>query len=277
VGQGTALLRIDATSYQRDIVDREKDLSTARANYTTAQAETEQARENYARLDLGEPNDIVLKIPELTAARLAVESSEAALAIAERNLAETTVIAPYNGIISTTGVVLGDLVGNGANLGTLTGTELFRVRFPILESQIALAQVGSEITIETTTQPVISKIGIVKAIDIDIEADTRLNAVIVAVQAPLEGDILRLGRFVNGAFIGAPIEDVFAIPLNAVNNDGNYFLIGPDNRLIATTATPVYRDFQAIYVAAEGLAEIEIVVGNALGLRGGMLVQGYAQ
>lgn len=275
VEAGTRLLSIDATSYNRDVVERQKDLGNAVANLTEAEAETEQARENYARLDLGEPNDIALKIPERNAARLAVTAAEAALAIAQDKLDETNVIAPYSGLISAVGVTTGDLIGNGANLGTIIGTDVFRVRFPILENQLPLAQIGAEIRIETTTLPVIVKTGIVRAIDVNIDAATRLNSVIVAVQNPLEDEVLRIGRFVNGVFIGQPVENVFAVPLIALDNEMNYFQVGPDSRLIRTTATPVYRDFGAIYIDAGDIDTITIVTGNALGLRAGMLVQGY--
>ncbi|MEE9427811.1 MAG: efflux RND transporter periplasmic adaptor subunit [Paracoccaceae bacterium] len=277
VTAGTRLLQIDATSYERDLVDREKDLGNTEADLIVAEIETVQARENYARLDLGEPNDIVLKIPELNAAKLAVLSSRAALTIAQKNLDETNIVAPFTGIISQVGALYGDLIGNGANLGTLVGTDVFRVRFPILENQLSLAQVGEDIAIETSTEPVITKTGIIKAIDIDIDQDTRLNSVIVSVQAPLDGAVLRLGRFVNGTFIGQPLSNVFAIPLIALDNESQYYQIGPDNRLIPVSAIALYRDFESVYVDAGDRANIQIVTGNAIGLREGMLVQGYEE
>lgn len=277
VEAGKSLLQIDNTSYTRDVVDREKDLVNARAGLLEAEADTEQARENYAALDLGEPNDIVLKLPELEAARLIVTSANAALEIAQNRLDETTIIAPYSGIISKTGATMGDLIGNGANLGTLVGTDQFLVRFPILENQLSLAQVGAEIQVETTTQPMFMKTGIIKSIDIDIDASTRLNSVLVAVQNPLEGDVLRLGRFVNGTFVGQTLSDVFAIPLIALDNEMQFFQIGEDQRLVATKVTPIYRDFTAVYIAADGRDTLNIVTGNVLGLREGMRVQGYQQ
>lgn len=277
VSQGTRLIQIDTASYEREIVDREKDLSNARADLVVAEVETEQARENYARLNLGEPNDIVLKIPELTAATLAVESADAALTIARKGLDETTVVAPFSGIITAAAVNQGDLVSNGANLGTIVGTNTFKVRFPILENQLSLARIGAEISVETTTDPMIRKTAIIKAIDIDIDQSTRLNSVIVAVQEPLEGEVLRLGRFVNGTFSSPPITNVFAIPLIALNNQTQFYEIGNDGRLMAVDTTPVYRDFRSIYVDAGDRDKVQIVSGNVLGLRTGMLVQGYEQ
>lgn len=275
VEAGTRLLQIDPTPYNRDVLDRQKDLLNARAKLTEAEAETSQARENYARLDLGEPNDIALKLPELEAAKLAVTSAEAALDIANDKLAETDITAPYAGILSKVGATTGDLIGNGANLGTLVGTDVFMVRFPMLENQLALAEIGREIRIETTTQPVIVKTGVVKAIEIDIDQTTRLNSVIVAVEGPLLGDVLRIGRFVNGTFTGAPLVDVFAVPLVALDNEMNYYVVGSDDRLEQRHADPVYRDFGAVYLDAGAQDALRIVTGSVLGLRAGMLVRGY--
>lgn len=275
VEAGTRLLQIDTSLYKRDVINREKDLVNARTKAVQAEAEVTLARENYARLDLGAPSDIALKLPELEVARLAVDAAEAALSIARDQLAETDITAPFSGIISNAGVSVGDLVNNGANLGTLVGTETFRVRFPILENQLSLVNIGTEIHIETTTRPMIEKVGIVKAIDIDIDQTTRLNSVIVAVQSPLEGEVLRIGRFVNGTFVGTPIVDVFALPIIALDNEMYYYQLDQDNRLLRIKATPLYRDFRAVYIAADGLESLSIVTENVLGLRAGMLVQGY--
>lgn len=277
VTAGTRLLQIDPISYNRDVVDREKDLVNARAKLTQAEAETQQARENYARLDLGEPSDIALKLPELEAATLVVTSAEAALAIARDKLSETNIVAPYTGIISKVGATTGDLISNGSNLGTLIGTDVFKVRFPILDSQLSLAKVGAEILVETTTQPMITKTGIIKAIDIGIDQSTRLNTVIVAIQTPTKGEVLRIGRFVNGTFAGTPVVNVFAVPLISLDNEMHFFQIGTDNRLIRTSVQPVYRDLNAVYIDAGSQSELRIVTGNALGLRDGMMAQGYEQ
>ncbi len=277
VSAGQRLLQVDDTAYRRDVLEREKDLGNARAALVSARADTEQARENYARLDLGEPSDVVLKIPELNAAILAVSSAEAALEIAQTALAETVVTAPYRGVISAANVTVGDLVGASSNLGALVGTDRFRVRFPILETQLDLVRIGAQIDITTTTIPVITKAGRIEAIDIDIDSATRLNSVIVSMPDPLEGEAIRLGRFVNGTFSGPTLENLFAIPLTALDIEEQYYTLDDQNRLVPMAADPVYRDFGAVYIPAGEQTQLRIVTGNVLGLRAGMLVSGYSQ
>ena len=83
--EGDVLAKIDARDYEADVRIAEATLMDARQALAEAEARTNQAKEDWARLgNSGDAPDLVLRIPQLEAAKAKVISAESALQKAKK-------------------------------------------------------------------------------------------------------------------------------------------------------------------------------------------------
>ena len=109
---GEVLLTIDPRDYQADVSIAEAGLADARQALAEEEARADQARVDWERLDVeGEPGDLVLRQPQLLAARARVKSAEANLVKARLDLERTRIRAPFDGRVLRQLVDLGQVVG----------------------------------------------------------------------------------------------------------------------------------------------------------------------
>ena len=100
VTKGETLASIDTADFETAIVTSKASLARATADLAQEQARGQQALRNWK--DIGfkeEPNDLVLRIPQLREAEANVRSAEASLERANRNLTRCDILAPFSGVI----------------------------------------------------------------------------------------------------------------------------------------------------------------------------------
>lgn len=267
--KGTPLLRVNALAFRRDLLVAQSNLDTAQEALIDAQAETKQARAEFARLNIGEPTDQALKLAELEAAELSVGMAELDVEIAQEALDDTEIRMPYDGTITNRGANVGDQISAGTSLGEVTGTKRFKLVLSVLDSQIGYIKPGQSVVL-TPTNGADQREGRVVSIDLKLDPSTLLNSVIVEVPEPLSGTPLRIGAYLRGAIAGSPIADVLAIPLTAISNEGYFYEISDEMTLIRHDANPVFREQSYAYVKYD--RPLKIVEQDVLGLRDGQVI-----
>lgn len=132
VEKGAVILRLTDT-------EQKARTEAARAQRQEATTRLEEAQKNYNRARELWDKQLIAKADldranaEFNAAKARLESATAALAEAEQNLAYTTLIAPYSGILLTRHVRVGESVAPGTPL--LTGLSLAQLRVAVDISQ----------------------------------------------------------------------------------------------------------------------------------------------
>ena len=130
--KGDILGQIDPRDYEADVQIAEATLADARQALAEAVARSEQAEEDWRRLgNEGEPTDLVLRIPQLEAARARVKSAESALSKAKLDLERTNIVAPFAGRVLRKLVDLGQVVGMNTQLAEIYATDVVEVRLPL--------------------------------------------------------------------------------------------------------------------------------------------------
>ena len=131
--EGELLVRIDDADYRAEFAARKAALSEQQLLLLEESALTEQARLDWEALGQGQATDLVLRKPQLARAEAAVESAQAALIQAERNLQRTQVTAPYAGMVTENFVDVGQSVGgqSGAQLARIFAVDVAEIRLPI--------------------------------------------------------------------------------------------------------------------------------------------------
>lgn len=92
-----------------------------------------------------------------------VKQAEADVAIAEKNLADTKIIAPFDGRVTSRGVVVGNYVQAGQNLMSLVGNA-FWVTANFKETQLAHMKRGQSVDIEVDAFPDLALTGKVDSV-----------------------------------------------------------------------------------------------------------------
>ncbi len=130
--EGDILVNIDARDYEADVRIAEATLMDARQALAEAEARTNQAKEDWARLgNTGDAPDLVLRIPQLEAAKAKVISAQSALQKAKLDLERTNIIAPFAGRILRKFVDLGQVVSPNTQLAEIYATDYVEIRLPL--------------------------------------------------------------------------------------------------------------------------------------------------
>ena len=144
VNAGDVLFRIDPKLFQAELERCEANLQAARASLTSAEATAAKARldvKRYTQLvtsgsvsekDLTDAQQTLKAAnAQVEAARAQIGQQEAAVQKAKINLDYTVIRAPYDGIVGTANVSIGDLVSPASKLANITSIDPIRVDFSI--------------------------------------------------------------------------------------------------------------------------------------------------
>lgn len=132
VGEGALLAQLDDRS--------------ARESYEAARATLEQARDACLRLQrLHDENSL----PEIqwVEVQTKLRQAEAAFAIAEKNLADCSLRAPFAGVVGKRTAAVGETALPGVPVITVLKTDRVKVRFPVPEQEIGTLSAGDRIVL----------------------------------------------------------------------------------------------------------------------------------
>jgi len=144
VAAGDPLFRIDPADYENAVAAAEAEVAGREVEVLQAEEEVQIAREEYERLAAREGLDpagaspLVLREPQLQAARAARRSAEARADDARLALERTWVRAPFDGVVREESVDIGQFVGAGQSVGRMYATGTVEIVVPMSDDRAAL-------------------------------------------------------------------------------------------------------------------------------------------
>lgn len=137
VKKGDVLFTIEQTMYKAKVKEGEASLAAAKAALVQAEAEYTR-QETLLRQNVSAQATFDVAKAKRDAARADVEGQQGNLTIAQTNLGYTTVLAPFDGIVTKHLVTVGELVGNGVatKLATIVQLDPIYVTFNMSEQDI---------------------------------------------------------------------------------------------------------------------------------------------
>lgn len=130
--KGDVLGQIDQRDYEADVRISEASLADARQALAEAEARTNQAREDWERLgNSGDAPELVLRMPQLEAAKARIKSAESALSKAALDLERTQIVAPFAGRVLRKLVDVGQVVSGNTQLVEIYATDVVEIRLPL--------------------------------------------------------------------------------------------------------------------------------------------------
>ncbi|HVZ48193.1 MAG TPA: efflux RND transporter periplasmic adaptor subunit, partial [Gemmatimonadaceae bacterium] len=216
VTAGTPLVRID------DAAIRDAWLS-AKSGVTQAQLAYDLAKRDQDRADkLLAAGAIATNAAEqarrgAVAAQAMLDDAKARLASAQKNLDNTVVTAPYDGIVSERQVNPGDVVAPGAPLVTVVDPSTMRLEGSVPAEQLGAVRLGAPVTFTVTGYPGRTFTGTIS--NIYPSADPGTRQVRLYARIPNAGNGLVAGLFADGR-IAATSHAGLVVPLTAVDQRG---------------------------------------------------------
>jgi len=145
VGPGTVLLRIDPDRYRLEAERAQATIEQSQAEQDRAGADLRR-REALAQNDLLSAEELNRSRSDSTRLTASVEVAQAALGIAQQNLARSEVRPQVSGVIDTRTVDTGQFVRMGTVLATIVDSSRLRLRFKVSEAESLRATVGGNVT-----------------------------------------------------------------------------------------------------------------------------------
>ncbi|MCF6215948.1 MAG: efflux RND transporter periplasmic adaptor subunit [Emcibacter sp.] len=285
--KGEVILRLDSRDYQYAVTSAQARVTESRQFLVRERAEADLARTEWAQLGHGEASDLTLRKPQLADAEAKLRAAEANLNVAKLALERTEIRAPFNGLLSSKNVDLGQYLTNGTTVGKLYATDVVEVRLPMSNKDLAQFDIAGlkrgETQLDVTLKGRFSdqeshwKGKIIRAEGL---VDTRTR--IMYVVARLSGDELlsvngkypiTIGQFVAAEVEGRRYDAVFQLP-RAVLRQGNQVLVVDKDNKLRSRMVKVVEANREFVVISEGLEDGDIVCKSQLGVNvDGLLVQ----
>lgn len=198
---------------------------------------------------------------ETAAAQL--DRARIALAEAERRLAETEILAEFDGVLSDVAIAQGGTVAPNERLARLIDPGALEVSFRLstgqylrlLDDQGDLLPVAGQAALELGGLAIASPIRIARSSPAVGEGQSG-RLIFAALEAPRG---FRPGDFVTVRLTEPVLPDVALLPASAVDAGGGVLLLAGDDRLEAATVEVLRRQGDEVLVRAAGLAGREVV------------------
>ncbi len=284
VGKGDVLARIDPRDYQLAVTQADSQVAQAQVNLELEQQRAEVAQREWELVGEDRSVDdaaLALRQPQLRSAEQALAAAEASLSSAKLSLERSVLRAPFDALVLSEGVDVGQVVGQATQVATLVGTERLRVEvqipvedLPSLDIPGMGAETGSpahvvqELTRGGAGERTIERDGTVMGLGGQIDPATRTATVLIAVDDPLgDGSGLPLlpGAYVEVSMSGRPLPQVATVPDAAVHEGAVVWLVGEGERLVRRDVTVGWRRDGQLYVT-DGLSAGDRVVTSPLSL-----------
>jgi len=279
--KGEVLLQIDPSDYETGLLRAQANLASPRAQYADQKARSEQALKDWTNLGReGEPSDLVLRKPQLAEALAGVQAAEAELKEAERDLQRTRIRVPYDGLVRSKQVDIGQYVTPGTPLGMTFAVDTAEIRLPLSSRDLAYLDLPSATRLDQAHRVPVTlttdnggsgerwQAEIIRTEGVVDQSSRVVYAVaevvdpygVLGLSAQAE---LKMGSFVRAEIQGRRAEDVVVLP-RSVLRPGDTVLIASEERVLEIRQVEVARAEPRLVYISRGIAEGELVITTSM-------------
>jgi len=254
VEAGQVLLRLETSDYETARARSRAAMQQAQAEANHADTDLERMKE-LAKQRLASDSQLqdAIRTADVNAARLA--DALASFRQAELDLERTEIKAPFNAIIETREVELGQYVNRAQSVAILYGADEVEVRLPLAIRQLGYLDIplGTRGELVGNAAPEVTLTGFYggeehhwqgKLVRTEATIDPNSNTVqtIIRVQQPVAGDTklsrlsaqqipLPIGLFVQANIVGKEAEDMIALPRSVIRNNSQVLVVDAENKM----------------------------------------------
>lgn len=277
--KGDVLVKLDDADYRAALSRAEAAVAAARSQLELERGQADVAQREWERMSAEQQSrirakELYLRKPQLEEALARLESAEADLEQARTNLAKTTIVAPYDGLVSAKNTDIGQYVTTGASIAETFAVDYAEVRLPIPEGKIALLDLPSPtenfagLTANAPEVDLVSRIGnrdyhwtghLTRTEGV-LDTRTRVLFSVVQVEDPYNlyrdngsgwaREPLRIGTYVNASIRGRVLEDVVVLPRYTLQANDVIWTADAEGRLRPKTVEVLTINGDDVYISA---------------------------
>ncbi|RDV24241.1 efflux RND transporter periplasmic adaptor subunit [Alteromonas aestuariivivens] len=219
VKRGELLFSIEKDSYEAALLQAEASLSNAQALLIEERARAQVARREAASLPSERVTDLYLRKPQVLSAEAAVKSAEAMLRIAKRDLQNCDVTAPYDALVVSREIGVGDFVNVGTSAAVLNNIEMAEIKFPVAGFDSAFLPEsiqGKVLNVQLDAHgQAVRKATIHRDLGM-VDQATRMIYLVARINDPYSlrssEPATRFGTYATVTFAGKTLEQVYRVP-----------------------------------------------------------------
>lgn len=280
---GQPLYRIDSRQYESNVATAEANVARANADYKNAETDLDRY-ETLASQDAIARQRVDTQRSATEQAKAAVEAQQAALKIAQDNLGDTIIYAPYSGTLSMDAVDLGTFVNAGSTtLVTIDSVDPIFVEFSMTEQEYLefMNNRSGDETSGTNLKLRLAngeeyKSGVGSVVQAARTLDPSTGKLILKASFPNPDHLLLPNMFATVISPGEKLTNAILVPTKAIVQimDKNFvYVIGQDGT-VSQKAIELGGTTGAFTIVKSGLADgDEIVVDGLTKVKNGAKVQ----
>lgn len=275
--QGEVLLTIDSADYQVAVEQARANLLTAQAQLSLEAAQAEQAGKQWDLSGRSRESAplLALRTPFLLEAEARVLSAESDLQRAERQLARTTIRAPYDALVREKSADIGQYISMGSQIASIFATDYAEIRLPLSDSDLAwlaLPRPGQLAGAEASPVVLHAVVagrqqhwqGSIVRTEGVVDSNSRMHFAVARIADPYalrkpDKAVLSAGTFVNARLSGIRVSNIFSLPHKALYNGNEVLLMDAEQRLRRRQVNVVRADADWVYID-QGLSDNEQVI-----------------
>ena len=144
IKEGEVLFRIQGRDFRIAVDQRETSVAQAEAQLRIEEGQQRVAKKEWELFQTGTENNsadpsLALRAPQKRVAEVSLQSAKSQLEQAKLNLSRTSVRAPFNLMVETENIEVGQIVGPGAATASVVGTDEFWVQVSLPVDRLGFA------------------------------------------------------------------------------------------------------------------------------------------
>jgi len=276
--EGEILAKIDDTDLQLQYKNALLQLANAEVQYSLQLAEAEVAKQAWEKMGDGIASDLTLKKPQLKQAEALLAVAKAQVSSAEKKLDKTEIVAPYAGRIQNVNIDLGTTIVPGQPVGAIYTSSEIEVTLAVKDNDLQFLSIPMDgRKLDPSEQALVeiksfykgknqTWIGRLERVDGVIDPITRMiNLIAVFKNDFIEIDKpnLPIGLFVEAQIDGIKLKNIFSIPVNAISENNEVYIVNNDNELVSIKL-PILKKYSDFVIVKDGLKAGERIVTSKL-------------
>lgn len=272
--KGDVLIELDNTDYRIELQTAQANLAQAQSTLTSEQGNQVVAQADFDLLGMNvdeRERALILRKPQLEAARATVQSAQAGVERARVNLERTILRAPFDGVVVSREASVGAQVGTTTALGVLASSDAYWISVAVPQADLKWIEFpnnkekGSTVCVsDASSSEQRCHTGRVLSLQTSVQDNGRQAQVLVEVPRSNNPKLqpLLLAQYVKVRFDGIELKNVFKLAPATVHD--NKVWVNDNGELDIRPVNIAYR--AADYVLIDrGLNNGESVVTSNLG------------
>lgn len=257
--KGELLAEIEPIVYQQAVANAQADLADAKLALAQEELNSRQSAEEWQQSSLAheQASDLVLRKPQLAAAKAKNTMALKAVDKAKYDLAQTKLVAPFDALVVSKMIQIGSNIQAGTSLADLYDISLFEISLPLTQQQWHLlpsdqnneekrSPIEVKLTDEASLEQWIAK---VDRFEKHIDGASRQRSLIAKIEQPiLLTSPLYPGSFVKATIQGEAIDSLWKLPASALIDNNTVWQVDKNGLLKHLPIKVMFSQNNAAYV-----------------------------